>query len=334
MPNDPRLDQLSRWIHTIKPNATLAPASADASFRRYFRVSDGDQSYIAMDAPPEKEDLGPFLDVAQRMTDTAVNIPAINQQQLAQGFLLMDDLGNTPYLTDLKDDTADSLYGDAIAAMVKFQLADTDSLPRYDEQLLGDELELMPTWFMGKHLGIHLSESERHTIDTVFQHLIQSALEQPQVFVHRDYHSRNLMITPEHNPGIIDFQDAVLGPICYDLVSLLRDCYIAWPEQRVYRWVNDYRLKAIQAGLVKSTLTQAQMIEWFDLIGLQRHIKVLGIFARLSHRDGKSNYLNDLPLTLSYVMTVAKRYPTTAPLIELFERYQIPEKVGTVELSA
>lgn len=333
MPTDSRLEKLTHWIHQTKPNAKLEPASADASFRRYFRVSEESQTWIAMDAPPDKETLQPFIDVGDRLTSVSVNAPTLYQSDLAQGFLLMDDLGSTPYLSQLNSETADSLYGDAFDALVKIQTADTVGLPLYDESLLDNELQLMPLWFLQKHLGIELSVSEKANLEKMFSFLIKMSMDQPQVFVHRDYHSRNLMVTNEDNPGVIDYQDAVLGPICYDLVSLLRDCYIAWPEHRIDDWVDGFRLMAVEAGLLSVDVNQAQFKRWFDLIGLQRHIKVLGIFARLSHRDGKAAYLDDLPLTLSYVLSVAARYDEMASLVALFEKYDIPQRIGTVEIA-
>ena len=334
MPTDSRLELLTQWVHQTKPNAKLAPASADASFRRYFRVTEGKQTWIAMDAPPEKETLLPFIDVGERLCAESVNAPTIYHSDLAQGFLLMDDLGSAPYLDQLNHDTADSLYGDALRTLIRIQAADAADLPKYDSQLLSNELELMPEWFLERHLGVELLSSESESLQAMFSFLIKSSMEQPQVFVHRDYHSRNLMITSENNPGVIDYQDAVVGPICYDLASILRDCYIVWPEHKVNRWVNDFRLLAVEAGLLSNEVSQEQFKRWFDLIGLQRHIKVLGIFARLSHRDGKQAYLADLPLTLSYVLSVAKRYEETAPLVALFDKYDIPKRIGTIEIAA
>jgi len=333
MPTDFRLEQLTAWIHQTKPNAQLAPASADASFRRYFRVSEGKQTWVAMDAPPDKEDLIPFVNVGERLSAASVNTPAIHASDLHQGFLLMDDLGVTPYLPELNAKTAGSLYSDALQALIKIQTADSADLPKYDEILLSNELDLMPEWFLEKHLGIELSASDRKSLEGVFVFLIKASIEQPQVFVHRDYHSRNLMVTSKNNPGVIDYQDAVTGPICYDLVSLLRDCYIAWPEHQVSQWVNDFRVMAIEAALMPPEIDQAQFKRWFDLVGLQRHIKVLGIFARLNHRDGKANYLDDFPLTLSYVLSVAKRYRETSVLVDIFKKYNIPQRIGTVEIS-
>lgn len=334
MPTDFRLEKLTQWIHQDKPSAQLEPASADASFRRYFRVTEGAQTWIAMDAPPDKETLQPFIDVGERLTSVSVNAPKLYQSDLDQGFLLMDDLGSTPYLSQLTSDTADSLYGDAFDTLVKIQTADASGLPLYDENLLNNELQLMPLWFLQKHLGIKLSTAEIAALEKLFSFLIVASVEQPQVFVHRDFHSRNLMVTNKNNPGVIDYQDAVLGPICYDLASILRDCYIAWPEHQIDGWVNDFRLMAIDAGLMTEDVNQEQFKRWFDLIGLQRHIKVLGIFARLSHRDGKAAYLDDLPLTLSYVLSVAARYDETASLVSLFNKYDIPQRIGTVEIAA
>ena len=334
MPSDLRLEQLTSWVHETIPNAQLEPASADASFRRYFRVTAGSETWIAMDAPPDKENLVPFLDIGERLLAASVNAPKQYQSNLEQGFLLLGDLGSSPYLSELNDNTADSLYADAFVALVKIQAASTANLPMYDEKLLSNELNLMPEWFLQHHLEITLTDSEQNDLKEVFHFLVQVAKDQPQVFVHRDYHSRNLMITPEDNPGVIDYQDAVLGPICYDLASILRDCYIAWPEHRVDAWVNGFRLMAIEAKLLPPDIDQDQFKCWFDLIGLQRHIKVLGIFARLSHRDGKPAYLNDLPLTLSYVLSVAERYPETSGLVELFKKYDIAQRIGTLEIPA
>ncbi|PWQ94113.1 aminoglycoside phosphotransferase family protein [Leucothrix arctica] len=330
---DHRLEDLTHWVHQERPTATLEVASADASFRRYFRVQQGQSTWVAMDAPPDKETLIPFIDITERLLAQQVNAPAIFQRSLEQGFLLLSDLGSTPYLPELNTKTADSLYQDAFTALLQIQQANVEGLPCYDDALLQREMDLMPDWFLAEHLGITLSSDEQKMLQGVFNCLKANALEQPQVFVHRDYHSRNLMVTVENNPGVIDFQDAVLGPICYDLVSLLRDCYISWPEARVYQWVSDYQTRATEQGLMSAVSTDVFMT-WFDFIGLQRHIKVLGIFARLNHRDGKSGYLKDLPLTLSYVITVTKRYPELSDLLTIFERYDIAEKIGTVEIVA
>ena len=339
---DTRLQQLTTWIHQESPNATIEVASADASFRRYFRIINAGKTFIAMDAPPELEDCAPFINVTQRLRNAGVHAPEIIRQDLEQGFLLIEDFGNTPYLDELNDQTADQLYGNALDSLVKIQSADTDDLPEYDEVLLKTEMELMPEWFLKVHLGITPTPEQQKIIDRIFAVITASVLQQPQVFVHRDYHSRNLMVlSDKHSPndikggrcasynstGVIDYQDAVFGPISYDLVSLLRDCYIQWPNERIAKWVLDFKTQAEKAGLMEK-VPEATFIQWFDYMGLQRHIKVLGIFARLNHRDGKTNYLNDLPLTLHYVMQVANKYPLTWPLVDLFNQWEIPEKIG------
>ncbi len=353
MSQDLRLEKLTDWIHQETPNATIEVASADASFRRYFRVSNNDSdkytSTIAMDAPPEQEDCTPFIDVTKRLRNAGVHAPEIIQQDLKQGFLLLEDFGNTPYLDVLNDQTADQLYRDALNALLKIQAANTDDLPEYDEAFLQQEMQLMPEWFLNTHLKITPSTEQQKIIDRTLAVITASVLQQPQVFVHRDYHSRNLMFlgdisplentqniekeggwslkTAKNNPGIIDYQDSILGPITYDLVSLLRDCYIRWPNEKIAKWVLDFKKQAEDAGLMHK-VPDTTFIQWFDYMGLQRHIKVLGIFARLNHRDGKTNYLDDLPLTLHYVMEVANKYPLTRPLVDLFNEWSIPDTIG------
>lgn len=328
MTKDIRLEQLTHWIHQESPSASIEVASADASFRRYFRVIHNGKTTIAMDAPPEQEDCAPFIDVTQRLRNANVHAPEIIRQDLEQGFLLLEDFGNTPYLDELNEQTADKLYGDAIQSLIKIQSADTAGLPEYDEDLLQTEMQLMPDWFLNKHLNIHPDKEQQEIIDRMMKVIIATVLQQPQVFVHRDFHSRNLMITPNNNPGVIDYQDAVLGPITYDLASLLRDCYIRWPHERIAKLALDYKRQAEEAGLLQN-ITEQTFFQWIDYMGLQRHIKVLGIFARLNHRDGKTNYLDDLPLTLHYVMEVGKKYPLTRPLIDLFNEWDIPVKIGS-----
>jgi len=335
MNTDTRLQQLTKWVHQDWPTATIEVASADASFRRYFRVYNIDATekgatYIAMDAPPEQEDCTPFIDVTTRLRNAAVHAPEIIKQDLDQGFLLLEDFGNTPYLDELNDTTADLLYGDALKCLIKIQQADTDGLPEYNDALLLQEMQLMPEWFLNTHLEITPSDEQQKIINRTLHSITAVVLQQPQVFVHRDYHSRNLMITENANPGVIDYQDAVLGPVTYDLVSLLRDCYIKWPIEKVSEWALAFKKDAVAAGLIHD-VSDETFSQWFDYMGMQRHIKVLGIFARLNHRDGKANYLNDLPLTLEYFMNVANKYPMTRPLAELFKEWQIPEKIGTAK---
>lgn len=313
-----RLSQLQQWLDSLSKNTytDLKPASADASFRQYFRVTNNKdkKTYIVMDAPPEKEDCHPFLLVTDLIRGVGVNAPDVIYVDIQQGFLLLDDLGNKPYLDYLDEDSADSLYTDAIDALVKMQTID-GMLPKYDEQFLQTEMDLFETWYLNRHLGIELDQAQKTSLSSACNLLIQSAIEQPQVFVHRDYHSRNLMITDENNPGVIDYQDAVIGPITYDLVSLFKDCYIEWPRERVELWLELYLARITPTRLIdKDTL-----IRWFDLMGVQRHLKVLGIFARLNYRDGKAQYLDDLPLTLKYVLDACELYDELAPLKKLFE---------------
>jgi aminoglycoside/choline kinase family phosphotransferase len=320
--SDSRLAALTRWVVDDLGfvGSSIEPASADASFRRYFRVTRGADSYIVMDAPPDKEDVAPFARVARLLAGMNLNAPLILAQEATQGFLLLSDLGNVQYLDELKADRAvDRLYADALAALVVMQTADTESartLPPYDRPLLLREMALLPEWFLDRHLGLPVGPSERQMLDRSFDSLVKAATAQPMAFVHRDYHSRNLLLTAERNPGILDFQDAVWGPITYDVVSLLKDCYIAWPRERVLKWLNDYRERLLRAG-VTSVGNAADFVRWFDLMGLQRHIKVLGIFARLYYRDGKRGYLNDLPRVLDYTRETAAAYAETAE----FARY-------------
>ncbi len=302
----------------------LTPASSDASFRRYFRLRlrDG-QTRIVMDAPPEHEDCRPFVDVNRRLAAAGVHVPQIHAQDLEQGFLLLEDLGERLYLGQLSGETAGRLYGDAIDTLLRIQRADAAGLPDYDRTLLAREMALFPDWLLAVHLGLDLSAGEWQMLEGVFDALIENALAQPRVLVHRDYHSRNLLVCAGGSPGVIDHQDAVFGPISYDLVSLLRDCYIAWPQERVAGWLEDYGQAAQAAGLLDAA-QRARLPEWFDLMGVQRHLKAAGIFARLYHRDGKPGYLHDIPRTLSYILEVARRRPVVAPLAGFIERRVMP----------
>ncbi len=326
MPNT-RLQQLNQWLgslpEALKLNlSTLEPASNDASFRRYFRIltnRDDFPSLIIMDAPVDKEDLNPFLNVAQLLSVAGLNVPQVLHINQTDGFLLLSDLGNTTYLSALNQNTANHLYQEANKALVSLQSkADMSKLPIYDEALLQKEMDLFPEWYLGKHLNYNLSPSETHSLSIVFQQLNQNILAQPQVFVHRDFHSRNLMVTPENNPGILDFQDAVKGPITYDLVSLYRDAYIYWEEEQQVDWVIRYWELARKANLPVHA-DFGDFYRDFEWMGLQRHLKVLGIFARLYHRDGKDGYLKDLPLVLEYTEKVAQRYIALKPLIRILD---------------
>jgi aminoglycoside/choline kinase family phosphotransferase len=328
--SDSRLASLTQWVlgDLGFAGATIAPASADASFRRYFRVTQGADSYIVMDAPPDKEDSGPFLQVARILGSMNLNAPMILARDMQRGFLLLSDLGSRQYLDALSlDGAADELYADALKALCIMQTAApavSRGLPRYDHAMLLREMELLPEWFLTRHLGLTLTARERAMLKELFESLTQAAVSQPACFVHRDYHSRNLLVTAENNPGILDFQDAVWGPVTYDLASLLKDCYIAWPPARVRQWVLGYRESLLEAGF-KLDADGAQFLRWFDLVGLQRHIKVLGIFARLFYRDGKSQYLKDLPRVLAYTRAAASMYPESAALAEFIVSRIDPE---------
>ena len=301
------------------PDATIERASNDASFRSYWRARSAGRSWVLMDAPPDKEDIRPWLDVASRLSRAGVHVPDIQAADAVRGFVLMEDMGDRLLLPELNESTADRLYGDAMRALLHMQLkGDTAGLPAYDEARLVAEMELMPEWLIQRHLGITPECEEWDVIESAFRALETSARAQPQAFVHRDYHSRNLLVTGRDDPGVIDFQDAVRGPVTYDLVSLLRDCYIAWPQSRVEAWVEQYRQQLAGAGI--AVPEAAAFLRAFDLMGLQRHIKVLGIFCRLWYRDGKAGYLQDLPLVWQYTRDVGRRHPETAPLVDLVER--------------
>jgi len=326
---DTRLQQLEAWLTSLPGvNVTdIEPASADASFRRYFRVSLGSgATLVAMDAPPAHEDCGPFIAVTERLEAVGLRVPHIHAANSDAGFLLLDDLGTQAYLDKLNPETADELYSAAITALCQLQQADTTGLPVYDAALLNSELALFTDWFLGRHLSLILNDHHRQTLEAVYARLIDSALEQPSVFVHRDYHSRNLMTTEVGSPGIIDYQDAVSGPVTYDLVSLLRDCYIDWPEQRINAWVQQFVDAAVASGQLHH-VTEETFQRWFDLMGIQRHLKAIGIFARLNHRDGKPGYLHDIPRTLRYVTTIAARYSHTAPLAELLTDLDVASRL-------
>jgi aminoglycoside/choline kinase family phosphotransferase len=328
--SDSRLAELTRWVFEDLGFAggRIEPASADASFRRYFRVTRDRDSYIVMDAPPDKENLEPFVNVARILLEMGLNAPMVLARESRRGFLLLSDLGRRQYLDELVDlESADRLYADALGALAVMQTAaaaGARELPRYDRSLLLREMELMPEWFLQRHLGLRVSAAERGMLERLFETLAQAALAQPAAFVHRDYHSRNLLVTPLDPPGILDFQDAVWGPVTYDLVSLLKDCYVAWPGPQVRAWALGYRERLLAKGFPLDA-DEAGFMRWFDLAGLQRHIKVLGIFARLYYRDGKPQYLHDLPRVLRYTAEAAAQYPETAQFAEFIARRMQPE---------
>jgi aminoglycoside/choline kinase family phosphotransferase len=311
---DPRREILQEWARKQLgwPKAMLSPASADASFRRYFRIRRDSTSYILMDAPPEQEDCEPFVHVGQLLLQLGLHVPEILARDAEQGFLLLSDLGGRLYLDELSASNVDRLYGDALGALATLQSCDpySSNLPAYDHQLLMFEMSLFKDWLLGTHLDLSLDDSQQAELQQIFEQLADNALQQPQVCVHRDYHSRNLMVSDYHNPGILDFQDAVIGPMTYDLVSLLRDCYVSWPRERVEDWALGYYELAQQTGILRpDQADEQQFMRWFDWMGVQRHLKAAGIFVRLNHRDGKPGYLGDIPRTLGYVREVASRYP-------------------------
>lgn len=325
-----RKQQLEAWLQQVLGNDdfTLTTASADASFRRYFRVHTASRTMIAMDAPPPQEDCRPFVRIAKLLLAAELNVPEILAEEIQLGFLLLSDLGDTTYLSVLNVENAPRLYGDATQALVKMQLASQpDALPPYDEALLTREMQLFPDWYLVKHLNVVLDEAQTKVLQQTFALLNQNILAQAKVTVHRDYHSRNLMVC-DHNPGILDFQDAVYGPITYDLVSLLKDAYIVWDEEQVIDWVARYWQSAKKAGLPVSA-DFGEFYRDFEWMGAQRHIKVLGIFARLYHRDGKDGYLKDMPLVMAYLRKVCGRYVELKPMLKLLNALEgLEDKAG------
>ncbi len=324
---DLRLGELKEWLSGFDrvAGAELTVASEDASFRRYFRLTTAAESLIVMDAPPPQEDCRPFVKVASYLEAMSLNAPRVIEADLDRGFLLLTDLGSTLYLERLlaDPDSVDSLYADAIDALVVMQREGQVCkvhLPPYDAAFLDVELSLFHDWLCATHLGIELTPAEEMAWRDTCSLLIRNAVDQPQVFVHRDYHSRNLMVTPEDNPGILDFQDAMHGPATYDLVSLLKDCYVRWPADRVRNWVRDFHALSTYVDEIDADT----FMRWFELTGVQRHIKASGIFARLNHRDGKSGYLADIPRTVGYIVELEERYEELAWLCELIRERILP----------
>ena len=320
---DTRLAQLRAWLtqNALKKVFTLAPASADASFRRYFRVTADGKTWIAMDAPPPQEDCRPFVRVAALMRETGLNVPHVVAQDIEHGFLLLSDLGTTTYLNGFDADNPSTLFSDAIDALITWQRASRPGvLPLYDAALLQREMDLFPEWYVGKHLQTTFTGAQQQTFAVASKLLIEAALAQPPVYVHRDYMPRNLMLfTP--NPGVLDFQDAVYGPITYDVASLFRDAFVSWPEERELDWVIRYWERAKAAGLPVNA-DFATFWRDFEWMGLQRHIKVLGIFARINYRDGKPHYLTDAPRFIGYARRVSARYRELGPLAKLLDELQ------------
>jgi Predicted phosphotransferase related to Ser/Thr protein kinases len=323
---DPRADQVRSWalqvleFERVGEPAVFAPASSDASFRRYFRVQADGRSWIVMDAPPEHEDCRPFLRVAELMRQAGLHVPRCLAQDLERGFLLLDDLGRQTYLDVLDSENADRLYGDAIDALIRWQCASRPGvLPEYDEVLLRRELELFPDWYLARHLLLPLTAADRRLWESLCDLLVEAALAQPRVFVHRDYMPRNLMLSSP-NPGVLDFQDAVHGPIAYDPLCLFKDAFLTWPQARVEGWLHRYWQRAGAAGLPVSDWPDFHRD--CDLIGVQRHLKVAGIFARLMHRDRKPRYGDDIGRFIEYLREVSLRREELAPLRDLLRRYR------------
>ena len=328
---DNRLQQINAWLESQKgpwglKTSTLKPASADASFRRYFRLECDHPEYsalIVMDAPPGKEALGPFVQVAKLLQNAGLNVPTVLSENYAEGFLLLSDLGTKTYLDSIDKKNAKQLYGDASDALIKMQLASRPHvLPPYDAATLQREMDLFEEWYLKRHHQTPLAQKEQADLGTIFTLIKENNVAQTQVYVHRDYHSRNLMYTDQNNPGVLDFQDALYGPITYDAVSLWRDAYIEWSEEEVIDFLIDYWERARKVGLgVPNDF--ADFYRDFEWMGLQRHLKILGIFARLYHRDGKESYLKDIPLVLKYVRAVASRYSALKPLLRILDRIEI-----------
>jgi aminoglycoside/choline kinase family phosphotransferase len=326
---DARLAALKHWVDGVDAVAgsDLALASGDASFRRYFRLKKGGESFIVMDAPPPQEDCLPFIRIAGYLEAMGINAPRVIEADVDQGYLLLTDLGSTLYLDHLEADptSADRLYDDALRALAVIQnrgAAYQSLLPSYDEELLRFELSLFHDWLCGTHLGIEFDAAGESAWQSVCDMLVSNALDQPQVFVHRDYHSRNLMVTKANNPGVLDFQDAVEGPVTYDLVSLLKDCYVKWPAERIRQWVSGYYRMLDES--MNEAITERDFIRAFELMGVQRHLKAAGIFARLNHRDGKPGYMLDIPRTLSYIVDLLPRYPELGLLVQLITDRCLP----------
>lgn len=343
-----RQKQLTDWLSGLYPNEkfTITPASADASFRRYFRATFADgTTKVVMDAPPEQEDCKPFLHVGNLFEGAGTHVPHVYAQDLMQGFLLLSDLGNTTYLQALNATTARSLYAAATDTLIRIQLASRENeLPVYDEVLLRRELNLFPEWYIARHLGVTLTSKQEAKLEEVFVRILANNLAQPRVYVHRDYHSRNLMVVGNSlptgkeangkgnfllSPGILDFQDAVYGPITYDLASLFKDAYIRWEEEEIMDWLIHYWESARAAGLpVRPDF--GEFYRDYEMMGVQRHIKVLGIFARLYHRDGKDGYLKDMPLVMDYLRRACERYIDLKPLLNLLMELEMhAQQAGT-----
>ncbi len=320
-----RKEQRQSWLVNYFQDTKFQakPASADASFRSYYRITTPRKTYVLMDAPPQHEDCRPFVAVSKLLSANGVNVPELYAIDFEQGFLLLEDFGDQLYLSALETnkDLHQTLYTQAIDSILSIQTIKDikNQLPLYDQTLLMNEMQLFTDWFIGKHLGAVLSSSEQTILNQAFTLLKQSALDQPQVVVHRDYHSRNLMIV-DTGPGVIDFQDAVFGPFTYDLASLLKDCYISWPTEVVQThcqyFLDNYNEE------FKNEIRMSQFMRWFELMAAQRHLKAIGIFCRLNYRDGKAGYLNDIPRTMKYLLATAKKHPELEAFSHLIQNLQ------------
>ncbi len=309
------MKKLEEWLEEIGCDGRLQPASGDASFRKYYRLFDGMQSSIIMDTSLQKESIEPFVDNAFKLRDVGVKVPKILVQNREEGFLMLEDMGSTHLLETLDESNFEYYYDRAMDTIIKMQDADTQGLQAYDTEFLRFEMDLMKEWYLEKYLGRILSENEEKTLDNILNNITKEVLAQPQgYYVHRDFHSRNIMLTPQDGIIVIDFQDARVGAVTYDLVSLLRDCYISFSPEKIERLALAFRDKK---GLLD--VDDATFIRWFDFMGLQRHIKVLGIFSRLYLRDGKEGYLKDIPLTLKYVLDISSKYDETKALADILK---------------
>ena len=321
-----RYNSLQNWLTEILGTSAfnLKPASEDASFRTYHRLFLKNKTFIVIDATPEQENCKVFIKITKKLRACDVNVPIIHNVNIEQGFLLLSDLGNDLYLNKLNKSSIYELYSDALSTLVAIQvLVNVGGVDEYDKSLLISEMNLFREWLIEKHLNIKLSDSQVKILTTLFDLLVNNALQQPKVFVHRDFHSRNLMVTKENNPGVIDYQDAVYGPISYDLVSILKDCYIKWPKEEIDKWI-DFYLNKLYEEKAQYRINRDEFVRWFDLMGVQRHLKASGIFARLSHRDGKHNFLEDIPRTLSYILDLKETYEELQPICIILEELVLP----------
>ncbi|WP_428619044.1 aminoglycoside phosphotransferase family protein [Shewanella sp.] len=330
--SDPRFLALNSWIaRTLGDDAQVALISGDASFRRYFRVQLPKQSFIAMDSPPDLVPVAPFIALANAYQARGIKAPEVKASELSQGFLLLSDLGDTQLLDALNSDNVSHYYGRALALLdqvLTITEADGESLPDYDDEFVLRELNIFLEWLVQHHLKLNIDNQTREMIDECFGLLIDNVAQQPKVGMHRDYHSRNLMLCDDEL-AVIDFQDAVIGPITYDAVSLLRDCYVRWPDEVVTPLIAQHYQQMRTLGLIEETVSLSQYRRWFDLMGMQRHLKAAGIFCRLNYRDAKPGYMKDIPLTLSYVRDIGAQYPEFTPFITWLDTQVIP-KMGAM----